>query len=277
MNSLFDTTEVTFTDFSGKERRVPFRIAGSGPPILFLHGFPLDSRMWEPLMARLQNKFRCIAPDLRGFGEASEENRSYQLDDVAQDLYHLIQAKGIQQKVTLCALSMGGYVAMRFVHQYPELVSRVILSNSRGNGDDAAGRKTRLDTAVRAIAGDPYDAVSPMYEKLLSERTRKGEPEICNLVQDMLRRARASSISWAQLAMAARPDSLVEMKEWSVPTLCVVGEQDPITPPEAARAMFEAVPQGALRIDPNSAHMTPLESPDWFAEQIANWPAVDGK
>lgn len=270
----FDLTEISITDRSGKKRTIPTRIAGSGQPIVFLHGYPLDGRMWEPVMARLSDKFRCIAPDLRGFGASAEEAMSFSIDDLAGDVYGLIRALGVPNKIAICGLSMGGYVAMRFAELYPESLGRLLLTNTRGNADDEKGKLVRIESAQKALSGQAQQVVAPMLEKLLAEKTRKLESELVALVLDMMNHTKPSTIAWAQLAMAARPDSLAGMSHWAYPTICVAGTHDLITPPDAVRAIANQIQNAVVHEDSNSAHMTPLESPDWFAKKVAELFAI---
>lgn len=259
---------IEFLDRRGERRRAPVRISGSGQPLLLLHGYPLDSRMWVPLMERLSPRFLCIAPDLRGFGESPEERLGYELDDLAFDARRVIEAIAPNSQLNLCGLSMGGYVAMRYMSAFGESVDRVILTNTRANADDAATQKVRRETAADALKHGAEQTVAPMLTKLLSQRTVESNPSAVDLLKQMMFSSKASSIAWAQLAMANRPDSLLELASWNCPTLCIAGADDPITPPEALQAIANRIPGASIRIDPNSAHMTPLESPDWFASQV---------
>ena len=271
----YDLTEVTITDPAGIKRKIPTRIAGAGQPILFLHGYPLDGRIWEPVMARLSDRFRCIAPDLRGFGDSAEEAKSFSMLDLANDVEALVKSLGVSSKISICGLSMGGYVAMQFAKTHPESVCRLLLTNTRGNADDAQTRQTRLDAASKAVAGQSEQVVAPMLEKLLSEKTRKEEAHLESLVLNMMNRTKPSTIAWAQLAMAHREDSLKAMDNWHFPTLCVAGEHDKITPPEALQQIAAALPNASVHVDANSAHLTPLESPDWFAKRVADLFAME--
>lgn len=220
-------------------------------------------------MARLSEKFRCIAVDMRGFGASEEQSLSFTMDDLAGDVMGIIRSLGVANKVAVCGLSMGGYVAMRFAEMYPESLSRLLLTNTRGNADDETGRSTRIDSARKALAGDSQTVVAPMLEKLLSPRTLKSDAEITELVKEMMFNTRPSTVAWAMLAMANRPNSLEAMRHWEFPTLCIGGEHDKITPPEALHAIADRVPNASVHIDSNSGHMTPLESPDWFAKKVS--------
>lgn len=259
---------IDIADGRGSRRRIPVRISGSGKPLLLLHGYPLDSRMWLPLMERLSSRFLCIAPDLRGFGNSPEEKFGYELDDLATDTRAVLESVAPNSRPILCGLSMGGYIAMRYMSQFGEEVDRAVLTNTRANADHATAQQVRRNTAVNALKQGSEQTVAPMLSKLLSQRTVESNPAVVNSVKEMMFSTKPSSIAWAQLAMANRPDSLTEIATWSCPTLCIAGAADTITPPEALQAIADRIAGASIRIDPNSAHLTPLESPDWFADQI---------
>lgn len=262
---------IDISDRRGGRRRVHVRISGSGKPLLLLHGYPLDSRMWLPLIARLSTHFLCVAPDLRGFGESPEERFGYGLEDLAADTHALLEVVAPNTRPILCGLSMGGYVAMRYMSAFGESVDRVVLTNTRANADDPTAQKVRREIAANALKQGSEQTVAPMLGKLLSQRTMESNPSLVDSMKRMMFSSKPSSIAWAQLAMANRPDSLSELANWNCPALCIGGASDPLTPPEALQAIADRISGASICIDPNSAHMTPLESPDWFAKQLLDW------
>lgn len=253
---------------SGACRRLRVRIAGGGTPILLLHGYPLDSRMWIPLIERIQDRFLCIAPDLRGFGESAEERFGFELADLASDAHALVQRIAAETAPIVCGLSMGGYVAMRYMAMFGDQVERVVLTNTRGNADDAEAQKIRRETASKALREGTEPTVAPMLQKLLSSRSFATRPDLVESIRGMMFSTRPSTVAWALMAMANRPDSMEELSRWPCPVLCIAGQEDPITPPDALQRIASRIDGAPYRIDPHSAHLTPMESPDWFAEQV---------
>src|SRR5688572_24046563 len=84
---------------------------GAGPPLLLVHGFPLDHTMWREQAAAFSKSHRVIAPDLRGFGKSTGAGEVLTMSSLADDLAALLDAMQIREPVTFCGLSMGGYVA----------------------------------------------------------------------------------------------------------------------------------------------------------------------
>src|SRR6185369_4210761 len=87
---------------------------GSGTPLLFAHGFPLDHSMWSGQLDGLADKCRVIAPDLRGFGASDVVPGVATMQQMADDLAGVLDALAIREPVVFCGLSMGGYVAWQF-------------------------------------------------------------------------------------------------------------------------------------------------------------------
>src|SRR5262245_42773822 len=87
---------------------------GKGPPLLLAHGYPLDHSMWQGQLDGLSDKFRVIAPDLRGFGDSDVVPGAATMEQMADDLAELLTALVVKEPVVFCGLSMGGYVAWQF-------------------------------------------------------------------------------------------------------------------------------------------------------------------
>ena len=251
------------------DRKIPVRISGRGVPLVLLHGYPLDSRLWDRVVPLLSTEFLCIAPDLRGFGCSAEESKSFSMANLADDCIAILDAMQIRQSIALCGLSMGGYVAMEMAQRYPERLARLILTNTRANADDSAGIVTRRSAAAMALTEGVPKVVLPMLSKLLSQKTVANQPEVVELVRAMMLETRASTIAWAQFGMAARADFRYMMRGWTIPVVCIAGAEDPITPPEVLEQMSRELPNAQFHSVENSSHLTPLECPQEFARIIS--------
>ena len=117
--------------------RRAFRIAGSGPVIVMLHGVGDSSTTWEPVHAKLAQRFTVIAPDLLGHGESDKPRADYSLASFANGLRDLLTALGID-RVTLVGHSYGGGLAAQFAYQYPQFVERIVLVSAGGVTKDVS-------------------------------------------------------------------------------------------------------------------------------------------
>src|SRR4051812_8615096 len=123
-------------------------VRGEGPPVLLIHGYPLDRTIWRHQIDSLEG-FRRIAPDLRGMGQSDAPDLGYNMSIYAADLVALLDVFGVED-VVLCGLSMGGYVALEFVRQHRSRVRGLVLMDTRADADTPEVRRTRDGAAAAA-------------------------------------------------------------------------------------------------------------------------------
>lgn len=109
--------------------RLHYLVAGTGKPVLLLHGYAQNSHMWRPLMAALARTNTVIAPDLRGFGQSEKPAQGYDKKTMAQDIHALARTLGYQQ-VRIAGHDIGLMVAYAYAAQYPNDVERVVLMDA---------------------------------------------------------------------------------------------------------------------------------------------------
>jgi epoxide hydrolase 4 len=111
--------------------RLHYMIAGEGPLMLFLHGFPEFWYAWKDQLEEFQRDFTVVAPDLRGYNlsDKPQEAECYRMSYLIEDVRQLIEHLGAQ-KCTLVAHDWGGAVAWVFAIAYPELLEQLIIINS---------------------------------------------------------------------------------------------------------------------------------------------------
>ena len=117
--------------------RVIYRKAGSGPPVVLIHGMVNSSRHWEPVALRLADSYTVIAPDLIGHGDSATPRGDYSLGAHAASIRDLLAAIGVD-RATIVGHSLGGGVAMQFFYQFPQRVERLALVSSGGLGHDVS-------------------------------------------------------------------------------------------------------------------------------------------
>src|SRR5262245_48348877 len=105
---------------------IDYRDQGSGIPVVFIHAFPLNQTMWDPQFSELQDSFRTISIDLRGFGRSDAPLGPYSMTQMADDIRALLYHLEIN-RATLVGLSMGGYISLAFLQKYPQAVRALVL------------------------------------------------------------------------------------------------------------------------------------------------------
>lgn len=232
------------------------------PVLMLLHGFPLDGRFWDPQLALLAETFHVVAPDLRGFGQSDLSSDDYSLADLADDIEQVRSHLAAQQKIFLCGLSMGGYVALEYWLRHQQHLAGLILTNTKPSSDSQEAQAGRHAMANKAIQEGTWAAVEPMLPKLLSPRT--SEPIIASKIEAMMRAVPPASVAAASRAMARRQDFTPMLGEIDIPTLVITGEHDGIAPPEATRDWAAMIHQATCEIVANSGHLTPIEATTEF-------------
>lgn len=233
---------------------------GGGPALALIHGFPLDSRVWEAQVDALSSDFRIIAPDLRGFGQ-SRSNDGFTMESLADDLHELLEKIGALPCV-LAGLSMGGYAALAYVKKYPTDLRGLILVDTRAEGDSPQGKEGR-GKMIELVRSEGSAAVAnQMMPKMIADADAAGRPQLVKQLRQIMESCPPGTIENALVAMRDRPDFTDDLPSIPVPTLILVGESDAITPPATAESMQKQIPGAALEIIPGAGHMTPMEQPD---------------
>ena len=237
--------------------------AGAGDPIIFIHGFPFNSTMWQEQLAGVPEGWRFIAPDLRGFGQTELGKSALSMDVFADDVVALMDHLALDQAV-ICGHSMGGYVALSLVTRYPDRVRALVLDATRANGDSDEAKKGRHELAGRARAEGAQPVIDSMLPKLISDHTKMKQPQIEERVREMMASTDPETMARALQGMAARKDYTGELDKIDVATLVIRGMLDEIIPAGDMELIARTV-RGA-RHEPIalSGHMPNLEATEAF-------------
>ncbi len=238
--------------------RLHYLESGEGAVALFIHGFPFDSSMWTGQLAALADRRRCLAFDLRGFGESAPSLATeLSMEGHASDLAEAVDGLDVGP-VDVIGLSMGGYVALAMWEVFPHLVRSLALVDTRAAADSAEGKAGR-DAAAAALVADGRPAWGAgLIDALVADDATTW---VRARMREMIEAAPYPALVAALAGMRQRPDRTELLATISVPTLVVVGEADRLTPPAEAEAMAAAIPGATLAVIPGAGHMSPLERP----------------
>lgn len=241
----------------------------SGPPVLWIHGFPLSSDVFIP--QRAISDARHFMPDLRGFGSAAPPSQPLSIDDYSNDMFSLLDSSRVR-KAVVAGLSMGGYIALAMAKGNPERIAGLILIDTREVADNQAARAKRLEM-IGAVEREGIDPVArDMLPRLLS---RNASPELVSRVEAIIRRSSVTGVTAALAAMAGRPDSSQLLPRIEVPALVVVGSEDVITPVADSERMVARLPNARLHVVEGAGHLSNLEKPRDFNEAVGRFLAAE--
>lgn len=258
MKALINGINLSYTD------------EGQGAPLVFIHAFPLSSAMWEPQVRKFSKNHRVIALDLRGHGDSDAPLWHFTLDDFAEDIRELLTHLGIVQ-ATFVGLSMGGYTLLALFRKYPQLVTRMVLADTRAQADSDEAKVGRFAMAQVAYQKGPQAIAEMMMPKLLGPTSLEKRQDIIESIRTMINKNKASGIIVDLMAMAQRPDSTHLLSNISCPTLVIVGEDDVATPPAEAQYMKDQISSAELVVLPQAGHLSNLEQPDRFNQALLSF------
>ena len=246
-----------------------FNDKGRGSNLVFLHGFPMDSRMWDAQVAEFSGRFRVIAPDLRGFGQSHAVD-PFTIESLAEDIHELLNQIGALPCV-LAGLSMGGYVALAYVGKYPADLRGLVLVDTKSEGDSAEQKESRQKMITLVREQGPRAVAEQMLPKMLADETPRRRPAVAQSLRAIMEACPPKTIENALAAMRDRPDRTPFLPTISVPTLIVVGDADAITPVSVAQSMQRRIPRAQLAVIKGAGHMSPMEQPTQVNQALSRF------
>jgi pimeloyl-ACP methyl ester carboxylesterase len=246
--------------------RLVYEEHGAGPPVVLLHGYPLNRSMWQPQVAALRDSYRVVTPDLRGLGE-TDATPSVTMEDLARDVAELLDELKIARAV-IGGLSMGGYVTLAFARLFPERVRALVLADTKAANDTDELRAAREQQARLMLEQGMTAMADGFLPRLLAARAFTEQPEVVEQVRAMMLSTKPTGAAAAQRAMAARRNHLDFLPSVKAPALIIVGSEDALTPPADAAAMHAALPNSRLVALPGAGHLANLESPAEFNQAV---------
>ena len=256
-----------------------YRIAGSGPPVVLIHGMLNSSSHWQAVALNLARDHTVLAPDLIGHGDSAAPRGDYSLGAHAASIRDLTAAIGIE-RATIVGHSLGGGVAMQFFYQFPQRVERLVLVSSGGLGHDVS---PLLRTAALPGMSALLSAIRPGVLTALWEsgrRLREREVRAGIYLQAIARALRPLENAEARAAFLHTLRSVIDVHGQrvsatdrlylleSMPTMIVWGGRDNTIPIEHGRLAHEAMPRSVFRTIPGAAHFPHLEDPDALSEVL---------
>ena len=233
---------------------------GSGPAVLFIHGYPFDHTIWRHQVANLAG-FHRIAPDLRGLGRSEAPDLGYSMATYAADLIALLDHLQIKQ-VVLCGHSMGGYIAFELLRVARHRVRGLILVDSRAEADSPEARRGREAAAALARDSGAAAVADQLVNGVLGRGTLASAPQTVERVREIMAGTPIAGMTGALLAMRDRADSrLLLASLGDIPTLVIAGDEDLVTPVGASGAMAQMIPGARFEVVHAAGHVPSVEQP----------------
>ena len=272
-----DTT-TQFVTIHGHERA--YRMCGSGPALLLLHGIGDSSASWVPLMRPLAEHYTVIAPDLLGHGESGKPRADYSVAAYANGMRDLLDVLGFDQ-ATVVGHSLGGGVAAQLTYQHPTRVQRLVLVSSGGVSHEVSPFLRLASTPIADVLL-PLLKLPPIRLGAMAgiEVLRRSGTDIGRDAEELSRvldalpdvanrgafsRTLRSVVDWrGQVVTMLDRSYLAE----AMPVLLIWGAHDAIIPVAHAQIAHEMMPGSKLEVFADAGHFPHHQDPDRFLELL---------
>jgi len=249
---------------------IAYNRAGTGPPLVLLHGLLGDGRMWKREVDGFADRYTVVAWDEPGCGRSGDPAPGAGLADHARLLEGFIDALGFERP-HLLGMSWGAVLALELYHRRPDLARSMILAGAYAGWAGslpAPAVAARLDTALTGIRERSVDAVvSAWLPTLFTDRAPLDVVNECASIMDDFHPEAAQDMLRA-IAVADLRDVLPTV---DVPTLLVYGRHDTRAPLPVARALLDAIPGARLAVLPDAGHLCNMESPEAFSAVVGTF------
>jgi pimeloyl-ACP methyl ester carboxylesterase len=274
------TPTLEFRTIHGYRRA--YRVAGSGPVLLLIHGIGDNSTTWSTVQTQLAQRFTVIAPDLLGHGKSDKPRADYSVAAYANGMRDLLSVLDVE-KVTVVGHSLGGGVAMQFAYQFPQLVERLILVGAGGVTKDVnvALRIASLPLGTEALALLRLPLALPALQLagriggtlLGSTGLGRDIPDMLRILADLPEPTASAAFARTLRAVVDWRGQVVTMLDRcylteSVPVQLIWGSKDSVIPVEHARMAHAAMPGAQLEIFEGSGHFPFHDDPDRFVHLV---------
>jgi 3-oxoadipate enol-lactonase len=238
-----------------------YETSGDGPPVVFIHGLGATSNVWHAQRTALSKYFRVIVYDRSGCGRSPATSEGYSIEGWVDELARLLDHLDVATTVVV-GHSLGSMIAQRFAGKHPRRTRALVLAGGEAvltpDGKDVLTQRAEMIRSQGLTA-----AVDPWLAGVLSAATRAANPALAGLLRAMF--LAYDDATYAQQCLALRDgDVRGDHARIICPTMLLVGDQDPVTPLSWQQEIAAGIAGSSIRIVPDTAHMTMLESPAVF-------------
>jgi len=246
-----------YVEYKGK--KIAYRKQGKGVPIVFVHGFGEDSRIWDEFIERFSDGYKMIMIDLPGFGQ-SEVLENNTVEDMAEGGHSVIMALKIKQCI-LIGHSMGGYVSLAFAERHGSMLLGMCLFHSHPYADSEEkkkGRQKGIDF-INRFGHTLY--VKQLIPNLFAKDFANDNQLLIEKLSFNANQYSGEGIIGGLEAMKKRTDRTKILKEVQCPVLFIVGKKDAAIPEKASMEQLYLPSIASIHILPKVGHMGMFEAP----------------
>jgi pimeloyl-ACP methyl ester carboxylesterase len=273
-------------NFQHRSFNISYADTGSGIPVILLHGFGEDSRVWSNQVESLSSHCRLIIPDLPASGDSLPlkepaletilNGLPASIDEMAEAIYALTKHENIGSFILL-GHSMGGYISLALAEKYSSSLLGLGLIHSTAFADSEEKKSTRNKAIDFIQKNDGYTFLQTAIPGLFSQAFNEKQPAIVNsLIEQFNPSVKKKVIVDAALeayyrAMINRPDRTEILKSSKVPVLFIIGTEDKAVPMDDVLRQVALPEKSYVHILQNTGHMGMLEATPLLNEYLLNF------
>jgi non-heme chloroperoxidase len=250
---------------------------GNGKPVFFVHGWPLDLKMFEyQFMTLKENGYRCIGLDLRGFGMSAKPWQDYNYDVFADDIQKVLNELKLEQKFAIVGFSMGGGIVMHYVAKYyPNTLSHVVFmgaaapSLTKRDGYPHGQDRAFCDQIITRLMQNRPKMISDFGNMLFHNPESQG-PEMANwlFAQSMAAAPYATLTSAKSLRDEDLRNDMQMISDRNLPVAVFHGLHDKVCPFDLAKVMNNGIEGSKLVQFNESGHALNIEEKEKTNEEL---------
>jgi pimeloyl-ACP methyl ester carboxylesterase len=240
-----------------------YEVSGAGEPIVLIHAFSVDRRMWAPQIAVLEGRYRVIRYDLRGHGKSGGPSDPY---SPHEELRSVLDALFIS-KATLIGLSAGATIAADFAIAYPDRVTRIVLASPGLSGHVPSAPLTWMQPVFEAAGSGDAERAARLWAETPIMALRN-DLTAATTVKELVM---SNAGLWTYRTNPARqltPPAIGRLSEVKCPALVIIGEQDLPHIKEIASLLVKGIAGARLVTIPLAGHMVNLDARDAFNQAV---------
>ncbi|MHB8507202.1 MAG: alpha/beta fold hydrolase [Candidatus Dormibacteria bacterium] len=237
--------------------------AGSGPPLLLVHGLMYSAESWRHQFDDFARDHDVVAVDLRGQhrSQVTEDQAGYDLWNQAEDIHGVVQ----ELELAPCdyvGLSMGGMIGMRLALRHPEDVARLVLVDTSHELESEVGKPMALAFYGMLDAGRLEDLIPATPPIWYGPGFLEAHPGVVAAWEERWRLCDAHGLALAGRGVAERDDISAQVGQVKVPVMVIHGDEDAPIDVEVGRRLAAAIGGSRLEIIPGAGHMSCVDHPE---------------
>ncbi|GHF56503.1 pimeloyl-ACP methyl ester carboxylesterase [Deinococcus metalli] len=245
-----------------------YKTAGSGQPLVLIHGYPLNGELFKN--NRALPGYQVITVDLPGFGKSVAPDANASIENYARTMLAFMDAMKLD-KAIVGGMSMGGMTLLQMYKLAPERFKGLILIDTTAEPAGVAEAANWRGTAQQAQQQGVASLVPILLPRMLTSVSRTTMPNQVAHLSTLVKNASLNGVVGGGNALAARPDANPILPTITVPTLIIAGVEDNLTPTELQLKMNSAIPGSTLVEIPGAGHAATFEKAAQVNAALLKW------